>query len=100
MEGKWTVIVTPHYPYGQEKSTDTINYHINTEVREHSETRINAGLSAANGAVLASQINAPLLYVTEDSVPIETQNALNALGVKDIKEQKSALLYCRQGSKR
>ena len=82
--GKWTVMVTPHYPYGQEKTSDSIPYHITIEVREHSPQRTNAGLSAANGAVLASQIHAPLLYVTEDSVPPETQNALNQLGVTEI----------------
>jgi len=83
-EGKWTVIVTPHYPHGQEKTSDSIPYHITAEIREHSPQRIDAGLSAANGAVLASQIHAPLLYVTDDSVPTETQNALNQLGVKEI----------------
>ena len=82
--GKWTVMVTPHYPYGQEKISDSIPYHINAEIRAHSPLRVNAGLSAANGAVLASQIHAPLLYVTEDSVPTETQDALNQLGVKEI----------------
>jgi hypothetical protein len=83
-EGKWTVIVTPHYPYGQEKTTDSIPYHITAEIREHNQDRVNAGLSAANGAVIASQIHAPLLYVTANSVPTETQNALAQLGVKDI----------------
>ena len=84
MTGKWTAIVVPHYPYGEEKSTDSIPYHITAELREHSMKRVNAGLSAANGAVLASQIHAPLLYVTEDSVPTETKDALNQLGVKNI----------------
>ena len=82
--GKWTIIVTPHYPYGQEQITDTINYHITANIREHNQQRIDAGLSAANAAVIASQIHAPLLYVTEDSVPAETTEALNQLGVKDI----------------
>jgi hypothetical protein len=80
--GKWTVIVVPHYPYGQEKTSDSIPYHITAEIREHSPQRVAAGLSAANAAVLASQIHAPLLYVTTDSVPTETQNALDQLGVK------------------
>jgi len=83
-EGKWTVIVVPHYPWGHEKVTDSIPYHITAEIREHNATRVDAGLSAANGAVLASQIHAPLLYVTADSVPTETQNALDQLGVKEI----------------
>lgn len=84
MTGKWTVIVAPHYPYGQEKTSDSIPYHITAEIRKHNPKRINAGLSAANGAVIASQIHVPLLYVTENSVPVETQEALNKLGVKKI----------------
>lgn len=83
-EGKWTIIVTPHYKYGEEKTSDSIPYHITAEIREHSQQRVNAGLSAANAAVLASQIHAPLLYVTENTVPTETQNVLNQLGVKNI----------------
>jgi hypothetical protein len=83
-KGKWTAIVTVHYPYGQEKTTDSIPYHITAEVRQHSDQRTNAALSAANAAVIASQIHAPLLYVTEDSVPIETQNVLDQLGVNKI----------------
>jgi hypothetical protein len=83
-KGRWTVIVTPHYPYGQEKSSDSIPYHIKAVVREHNAQRVDAGLSASNGAVLASQMHVPLLYVTENNVPVETQNALNQLGVKNI----------------
>ena len=83
-KGTWKIIVTVHYPYGQEKTTDSIPYHITAEVRQHSEQRTNAALSAANAAVIASQMHAPLLYVTEDSVPVETQNALDQLGVKEI----------------
>jgi hypothetical protein len=82
--GRWTVIVTPHYPYGQEKTSDSIPYHIKAVVREHNAQRVDAGLSAANGAVIASQMHAPLLYVTENSVPVETQNALDKLGVKNV----------------
>ena len=82
MTGKWTIIVVPHYPYGQEKSSDSIDYHIKAELREHNQKRIDAGQSAANAAVLASQMHAPFLYVTEDSTPIETREALNKLGVK------------------
>ena len=39
---------------------------------------------AANGAVIASSEHIPLLYVTEDSVPSETEDALNSLGVSEI----------------
>jgi hypothetical protein len=83
MTGKWSIIVVPHYPYGQEKSSDSVDYHIKAELRQHEQKRIDAGQSAANAAVLASQMHAPFLYVTEDSTPIETKEALNKLGVKN-----------------
>jgi hypothetical protein len=40
--------------------------------------------SAANAAVLASLLNAPMLYVYEDQIPTETDWALTRLGVTDI----------------
>jgi hypothetical protein len=40
--------------------------------------------SAANAAVLASLLNAPLLYVYEDAIPTDTSWALTRLGVTDI----------------
>lgn len=40
--------------------------------------------SATQGAVLASQLNSPLLYVSKDSVPSATLDALYKLGVKNI----------------
>ena len=44
-----------------------------------------AGLaSATEGAVLASGLNAPLLYITSDNIPQETYDALYKLGVSDI----------------
>ena len=39
---------------------------------------------AANGAVLASICNAPLLYATPDGVPAETLEALDTLGVTKV----------------
>ncbi|MBC7129000.1 MAG: PPC domain-containing protein [Thermoplasmatales archaeon] len=84
MTGKWTAIVAPHYPYGQEKTSDSIPYHIKIEIRQHNPKRVNAGLSAANAAVIASLKHAPLLYVKEDSIPTETTDALTKLGVSNI----------------
>jgi len=40
--------------------------------------------SATNGAVLASALNAPLLYVKQSSCPDDTTDALYKLGVKNI----------------
>ncbi len=49
-----------------------------------SEKKGNALTSATEGSVLASQLNAPLLYVKENMVPEATEKALLKLGVKDI----------------
>ena len=78
--GEWTAIVVPRY------NTDTgnIQYTISGKIREINQKRANAALSAANAAVIASQENVPLLYVTEDSVPSETQAAFDALGVTNV----------------
>jgi len=44
-----------------------------------------AGLSCATqGAVLASEMNCPLLYVTSESIPTKTSDALYQLGVKKV----------------
>ncbi|KAA0000292.1 MAG: hypothetical protein FE047_01740 [Thermoplasmata archaeon] len=80
MKGKWTAIVVPFY--GEESGS--VNYHITAEVRHHNPKRVAAGLSAANGAVIASLKHAPLLYVKEDSIPSETSDALSKLGVSNI----------------
>jgi len=40
--------------------------------------------SASNGAVLASALNAPLLYVSPSKVPSATKDTINKLGVKNI----------------
>ena len=40
--------------------------------------------SAANGAVIASMENAPLLYMKRDSVPGSVEDALNLLGVESV----------------
>ena len=48
------------------------------------EEKGDALTSATEGAVLASQLNAPLLYIKEDSVPESTKDALYKLGVENI----------------
>lgn len=40
--------------------------------------------SASEGAILASQLNAPLLYVEKNQIPQTTEDALYKLGVKNI----------------
>ena len=81
MTGKWTAIVTPHFPYGEEQTSGSIDYHITAEIRKHSNKRVSAALSAANGVVIASLKHVPLLYVKEDEIPSETSNAISKLGI-------------------
>ena len=78
-EGQWTIIVVPRYETGPDHT-----YTITAEVTHISENRANAAVSAANAAVIASQEHAPLLYVTEDSIPSETAQAISSLGVNKV----------------
>ena len=81
MRGLWRAIVVPATI---DAADTTYKYHITAEVRKHSTDRNAAALSAANGAVIASLEHVPLLYVKEDSLPSETEDALTSLGVSDI----------------
>jgi hypothetical protein len=78
-KGLWTVIVVPRNAEGPD-----VRYKITGEVTRTNPDRADAVISAANAAVIASQENAPLLYVTKDSVPSQTTAALNALGVTEV----------------
>jgi hypothetical protein len=84
MTGTWTAIVVPYLDNEEMDVGFSGNYHIEANVRKYNPDRINAGLSAANAAVIASANHVPLLYVTKDSVPTETSNALTQLGVSNI----------------
>ncbi|EMR73531.1 hypothetical protein MBGDN05_00437 [Thermoplasmatales archaeon SCGC AB-539-N05] len=79
--GKWSAIVVPG---AVEYADNSYSYDITIEIRKHNSKRRDAALSAANAAVIASLENAPLLYVTETSVPSATSNALSALGAGNI----------------
>ncbi|MBU0497462.1 MAG: PPC domain-containing protein [Candidatus Thermoplasmatota archaeon] len=78
--GYWTVIVVPRYAEG----AASIKYTVTGEVKTISPKRAHAAMSAANAAVIASLEHAPLLYVTEDSIPTETQAAFTNLGVNNV----------------
>ena len=84
MEGDWTVIVVPYFEHPDLTVTFNGNYQLTANIRNHNSNRVNAEMSAANGAVIASINHAPLLYVTEDSIPSQTSNVLTALGVNEI----------------
>jgi len=76
MPGQWTVIMA-WMDASDEENNVNLSWQISvlpTELQQYLE-------SAANGAVLASLLNAPLLYVTEDSVPEFTEWVSRRLGV-------------------
>ncbi|MDG6228908.1 MAG: hypothetical protein QCH96_02965, partial [Candidatus Thermoplasmatota archaeon] len=84
MKGTWTAIVVPYLDMNTWEASFSGSYHITATLREHNDKRISAGLSASNAAVLASLNHAPLLYVSEDSIPAETTSAITELGVTKI----------------
>jgi hypothetical protein len=84
MEGEWTAIVVPFLDHENGDVGFNGGYHITANIRKYNPDRISAALSAANGAVIASSKHAPLLYVTEDSVPSETSDALSQLGATNV----------------
>ncbi len=78
--GWWTVIVVPRYAAGAEK----IKYTVAVDQRTVNTKRADAEVSAANAAVIASLNHAPLLYVSENSIPSATSAAFSALGVTKV----------------
>ncbi|MHA1924564.1 MAG: hypothetical protein ACW974_01485, partial [Candidatus Thorarchaeota archaeon] len=76
MAGDWTILISWIDATEEENNVD-LSWAVSTlpsDLQAHLE-------SAANGAVLASLLNAPLLYVTENSIPDSTLNAVQRLGV-------------------
>jgi hypothetical protein len=79
MAGDWTILVSWIDAVEEQNNVD-VSWDISimpSELQDYLE-------SAANGAVLASLLNAPLLYVDADSVPEVTTWAAERLGVNDI----------------
>lgn len=81
MQGDWTLIVVPYFDYPDHYASFDGTYHLTTNIRNHADSRINAAISAANAAVIASMNHYPLLYVTDSDVPAATQQAISALGI-------------------
>ncbi|MFX1560652.1 MAG: hypothetical protein ACFFBL_08685, partial [Promethearchaeota archaeon] len=79
MPGDWTIIAA-WMDATEEQNNIGLSWaisHLPTELQSYME-------SAANAAVLASLLNAPLLYVYDDQIPTDTDWALNRLGVTNI----------------
>jgi hypothetical protein len=79
-KGTWRAIVVPRYTTG----SSNIQYTITGTIRKINPKRADAAMSAANAAVIASQEHVPLLYVNEGSIPAETQDAFDQLGVNKV----------------
>jgi len=79
-EGTWTAIVVPRYNSG----SSSVSYSIKGEIKTLNRKRIDASLSAANAAVIASLEHVPLLYVKEDSIPSQTSSAFASLGINQV----------------
>ncbi|MFE3845605.1 hypothetical protein ACFL1L_01930 [Thermoplasmatota archaeon] len=84
MTGDWSLIIVPYFDHPDLYAEFDGEYHLTANIRNHNPDRVNAGISAANAAVIASSKHAPLLYVAKDSIPTETANALSSLGVNEI----------------
>ena len=76
MAGNWTAVVA-----WMDSTTESNDVLLSWSVVSLPESLQAYLESAANGAVLASLLNAPLLYVTDDTVPEVTQWAVDRLGV-------------------
>lgn len=79
-KGSWEAVVVPRNAEG----SSNIRYTITGEIRELNQKRIDAAISAANAAVIASQEHVPLLYVEEDIIPPETQNVFESLNINKV----------------
>ncbi|MHA1424816.1 MAG: hypothetical protein ACTSQI_02395 [Candidatus Helarchaeota archaeon] len=71
--GNWTIVVTR--PTG----TIPIAYNLTVNITEYSSYRSQCIESAANGAIIASSLNKPLLYVTNATIPNATRKAISIL---------------------
>jgi hypothetical protein len=84
MIGDWTLIIVPYFEHPDLYGGFDGEYHLTANIRNHNPDRVNAAISAANAAVIASAEHAPLLYVEKDSIPSETSSKLTSLGVSNV----------------
>ncbi len=76
--GNWSVIVT------RIRGSSAVPYNLTINITESSSYKRQCIESAANGAIIASQLNKPLLYVTNSSVPNETKRAISTLNASKV----------------
>lgn len=84
--GNWTLIVEapPSPPAPPRPINMTVEYTVEYRIQLYDEERDNYVEAAANGAVIASLKNAPLLYTENDTLPQETVKALRILNVQNV----------------
>ncbi|MHA1960136.1 MAG: hypothetical protein ACW99U_07895 [Candidatus Thorarchaeota archaeon] len=78
MQGQWNIVVA-----WMDATAEENNANLSWKLSTIADNLTPFLESAANGAVLASQLNSPLLYVTPSGIPSETQWALQRLGVSN-----------------
>ncbi|TFG96051.1 hypothetical protein E4H12_11945, partial [Candidatus Thorarchaeota archaeon] len=79
MEGEWTIVTA-----WNDATEEQNNIELSWEISQLPSTLQAYLESAANAAVLASQMNVPLLYVDANQVPEKTEWAMNRLGVSSV----------------
>lgn len=77
-KGTWTIIITR--PTG----ISPIFYDLTINITTFSAYRRQCIESASNGAVIASLLNKPLLYVTNETIPEETKSAIGTLNLSSV----------------
>ena len=76
--GTWTVLIT------RSTGFQPVAYNLTVNITTFSSYRRECIESAANGAVIASLLNKPLLYVSEGIIPNVIKNAISALGATKV----------------
>ncbi len=71
--GNWTILVT------RTAGVSSVAYNLTINITEYSSYRHQCVESASNGAVIASSLNKPLLYVTNATIPNATRQAISTL---------------------
>ncbi len=81
--GNWTLIAEAAL-LGQYPPNEPVEYTVQYEIPLYNETKLNYVEAAANGAVIASLLNAPLLFTATDALLHETRETLQILGVEEV----------------
>jgi len=81
--GNWTLIVGAK-PLWCNEPNQTVEYTVQYRIELYNGEKLDYVEAAANGAVIASLLNAPLLFTATDALPEETRETLQILGVKEV----------------